>query len=233
MSLLHLPRRPKSQSARHARAAIANQGAAGALDAACNTAEARAAAAQEAEAQQARAAFSTPAMLPSVQPSPVATLSFNGAGVGEMAAQAHPETELFPEVAHEDPRVTEAREALRQTGPAPLARVAKALRAIPARPCAYLRNLLPGTDAGPSEPLTGFPSFAGVSRMSDGSPVVGLFLSEGDKLGRHVLDIPDVVWLGRLIDAAEEARDRLYAAQVLGLDEAAGIVPDTAEAGVL
>ncbi len=102
-----------------------------------------------------------------------------------------------------------------------LERVADRLRALPALPGAYLCNITPGDKPNPHEALTGYPSCAGTRRLADGTPVAGLYLSEGDLLGRHVLDIPDVVWLGRLIDAAEEARERLYALQAPGLDEGA------------
>ena len=76
-------------------------------------------------------------------------------------------------------------------------------------PVAFLRNILPGTKDA-TEPLGGFPVFAGVTRIADGSPVAGLYLGTGDEDGRLVLDALSVTWLTRLIAAAEAARDGLY-----------------------
>ena len=92
-----------------------------------------------------------------------------------------------------------------------LARVRDSLRAIPDAPVAYLRNITPGPSRDPHEPLNGLPCFAGTTRMPDGSPVAGLFLGDEDAEGRLVLDVLSITWLGRLIDAAEEAREELYA----------------------
>jgi hypothetical protein len=97
-----------------------------------------------------------------------------------------------------------------------LERVSAGLRDLDAEPepdddiyLAFLRNIRPGArDIG--EPLGGFPVFAGVTRLADGSPVAGLYLGDGDQDGRLVLDALSVGWLIRLIAAAEEARDGLY-----------------------
>ena len=94
------------------------------------------------------------------------------------------------------------------------------MRHPPDAPVAYLRNITPGPGRDPHEPLNGLPCFAGTTRMPDGSPVAGLFLGDQDTEGRLVLDVLSITWLGRLIDAAEEAREELYALMSGHRDEA-------------
>jgi len=84
-----------------------------------------------------------------------------------------------------------------------LGRVLDGLRAIPSRPGAYLRCITPGSAANPHEPLHGFPVFAGVSLMGDGTPCAGLWLGDEDGQGRLVLDVTDRTWLLMLITAAD------------------------------
>ena len=50
--------------------------------------------------------------------------------------------------------------------------------------------------------------------------MAGLWLDCEDEDGRLVIDALSVAWLGRLIDAAEEARERLHAALNAAPDEA-------------
>jgi len=85
-----------------------------------------------------------------------------------------------------------------------LGRVLDGLRAIPGRPGAYLRCITPGSAANPHEPLRGFPAFAGVNRMDDGTPCAGLWLGDEDEQGRLVLDVTDRTWLLMLITAADD-----------------------------
>jgi len=103
-----------------------------------------------------------------------------------------------------------------------LERVRDGLRALPGEPgldipVAFLRNILPGTKDA-CEPLDGFPVFAGVTRVADGSPVAGLYLGTGDEDGRLVLDAMSVTWIARLIAAAETARDALHEVMARGED---------------
>ena len=206
-SLFRLPRRTPKPG-RHTIAAVRSQRA----DAAVNDA-----------ADSARTPL--PAAMPGPDTAPwLPAPEADAAGVAE--APGPLPLEPLPPQPGEDPAMTVAlaplREALREAAMArpatteDLARAADRLRALPPSPgpdapVAYLRNITPGPGRDPHEPLNGLPCFAGTTRMPDGSPVAGLFLGDEDAEGRLVLDVLSVAWLGRLIDAAEEAREELYA----------------------
>ncbi len=138
----------------------------------------------------------------------------------------------FPPAAAEDPATTEAlaplREKLAETGPADteiLQKVIDGLRNLDKASGASLRCITQG-GTNPHIPLRGFPSFAGVTRLEDGTPMAGLWLDVEDEDGRLVIDALSVAWLGRLIDEAEKARERLYAV----LNAAPGEAADGSEA---
>ena len=116
-----------------------------------------------------------------------------------------PLREALREACHREPATTED-----------LARAADRLRALPPSPgpdapVAYLRNITPGPGRDPHEPLNGLPCFAGTTRMPDGSPVSRPVPRRpghrrASRPGRPVGGVAR-----RLIDAAEEAREELYA----------------------
>ena len=126
--------------------------------------------------------------------------------------------------AHEDPEMTltfgPLRETLQQAAPLPpepadtalLRRVADGLRAMPSLPGAYLRNVTHGDGADPHEPLKGFPSFAGMDVMPDGTPVAGLWLGDADKDGHLVLDVVSAAYCDAAACAFLDMRDALMAA---------------------
>jgi len=139
--------------------------------------------------------------------------------------------EFPPALTDEEDHARETlRERLAEVTPEPLAgpsdaevlcRVLDGLRAIPSRPGAYLRCITPGSAANPHEPLGGFPVFAGVSPLGDGTPCAGLWLGDEDGQGRLVLDVTDRTWLLMLITAADNTLNALDAANA-GPDEADG-----------
>ncbi len=91
---------------------------------------------------------------------------------------------------------------------------------------ASLRCITAGDSPNLHIALRGSPSFAGVARLPDGTPMAGLWLDAQDEDGRLVIDALSVAWLGRLIDEAEKARERLYAV----LNTAPGVAADGSEA---
>jgi hypothetical protein len=103
---------------------------------------------------------------------------------------------------------------------ATLERVADRLRAlgapardeIPPPPAAYLRDIVPGQDAT-HEPLRGFPAFAGTGRTPGGALAAGVWLGDGDGIGRFVLDGFEADWFRALEAAAAEAAEALEAAR--------------------
>ena len=128
------------------------------------------------------------------------------------------------EEAHRDPEMTltfePLRETLRQAAPLPpepadtalLRRIADGLRALPSLPGAYLRNITPGDGADPHEPLKGFPAFAGMDVMPDGTPVAGLWLGAPDKDGHLVIDVVSAAYCDAAAMAFLDMRDALMAA---------------------
>jgi len=100
-------------------------------------------------------------------------------------------------------------------------KVIDGLRNLDAGSGASLRCITAGDSPSLHITLRGSPSFAGITRLPDGTPMAGLWLDCEDEDGRLVIDALSVAWLGRLIDAAEEARERLHAVLNAAPDEAA------------